>query len=60
MERIDLKNDFKKNKEFLNIAFKPKVDHGIGWYCSLRQPEHDNEYDGMLDLHDPRRVNTTK
>lgn len=53
MERIDLKNDFKKNKEFLDIAFKPGTDHGIGWHCSLRQHEHDNEYDGMLDLYDP-------
>jgi len=41
MERIDLKNDFRKNKDFLDIAFKPKLDHGIGWHCSLRQEEHD-------------------
>ena len=57
MERIELGNENKKNKEFLDIAFKPKLDHGIGWHCSLRQPEHDNEYDGMLDLYDPK--NTT-
>ena len=56
MERIELKNDFKKNKEFLDIAFKPGIDHNIGWHCSLRQHEHDNEYDGMRDLHDPKNA----
>ena len=36
MERIELKNEKQKNKEFLDIAFNPNTDHGLGWHCSLR------------------------
>ena len=31
MERIDMKNEMKKNKEFLHLAYKPNLDHGLPW-----------------------------
>lgn len=26
------------------------MDSNVNWLCSLRQDEHDNEYDGMKEL----------
>ena len=40
----------KKNRELLQIAMRPKLDHNVSWLCSLRQDEHDNEFDGMKEL----------
>ena len=37
-------------QEFIKVAFRPKVDHNIDWQCSLRQGEHDFEFDGLKDL----------
>ena len=53
MDRIDLRTEKMKDKRASEIAFRPKYDHGIGWICSLRQNEHDNEFDGLLNLKDP-------
>jgi hypothetical protein len=32
---------------------KPKIDFGAIWHCSLRQEEHDNEFDGFKKLEKP-------
>ena len=47
LDRIDHVAEESRNRELLQVAFRPEVDHNQGWYCSLRQYEHDNEFDGM-------------
>ena len=49
-DRADQLLENKKNKDLLNVALRPKLDHNVNWLCSLRQDEHDNEYDGMKEL----------
>jgi hypothetical protein len=40
----------------MQVIFKPSYSHGVDWQCSLRQWEHDTEYDGVLKLKDPSAV----
>ena len=49
-ERIDTEVQKKKNKELLNVVMRPVLDFGLDWHCSLRQNEHDCEFDGLLPL----------
>lgn len=44
----------KKNKDLLSIVIRPDQDFGVEWQASLRQHEHDLEYDGI-----PRRFKNT-
>ena len=38
----------RKNKDLLSVTLRPVIDNfGSEWMASLRQAEHDNEYDGM-------------
>jgi|TARA_B110001450_G_C17655660_1_gene495126 hypothetical protein len=48
LERIEFHNEKKKNQELINVAFRPSHSHGIDWYCSLREIEHDTEFDGII------------
>ena len=48
LERIDIHNEKKKNHDVMNIAFRPAHSHGVDWHCSLRDYEHDSEFDGFL------------
>ena len=50
LERSDENFEAKKNRDLLNVAIRPSYDHGAHWHCSLRQTEHDSEYDGILPL----------
>lgn len=47
LDRTDNVIEDKKNKDFLEIALRPNIDHNIVWHCSLRQQEHDFNYDGI-------------
>lgn len=50
LERSDENFEAKKNRDLLNVAIRPSYDHGDHWHCSLRQTEHDTEYDGIIPL----------
>ena len=39
-----------KNKELLRVCLQPNLDRGLNWMCSLRQYEHDTDFDGVLPL----------
>ena len=47
LDRVEMCVDEQRDKEFCNVAFRPELDHNQNWVCSLRQGEHDNEFDGM-------------
>ena len=32
----------------MNVAFRPSFDHNLDWVSSLRQNEHDLEFEGMI------------
>ena len=49
-DRADQLLENKKNKELLQIALRPNLDSNVNWLCSLRQDEHDNEFDGMKEM----------
>ena len=50
MDRVEMAVEKKRNKDLCDIAFRPGLDHNENWYCSLRQGEHDNEFDGLKTL----------
>lgn len=49
LDRTDIMVENTKNRELLNITMRPNIDHDVDWYCSLRQTEHDTEFDGLLN-----------
>lgn len=49
-DRIERHVENQRNKDLIDLAITPSHDHNKGWYCSLRQSEHDNEFDGMRHL----------
>jgi hypothetical protein len=52
-----------KNKELLRVCLQPNLDRGLNWMCSLRQYEHDTDFDGVLPLKkgtSPSKASPTK
>lgn len=52
LERIEIQNEKKRNQDLLSIAFRPMHSFGVDWQCSLRETEHDTEFDGILNIKD--------
>lgn len=50
LDRVEQESGRIKNKEMMHTLFKSSYTHGVDWQCSLRNWEHDNEYDGVIRL----------
>ena len=47
----------KRDIDIQKVILRPRSDlHGTDWLSSLRQPEHDNEYDGMYHMDDTENI----
>jgi hypothetical protein len=53
IDRVDIEADKSKNQKLLTTLFRPSHSNGHNWQCSLRQWEHDNEWDGVSKLKEP-------
>lgn len=47
-QRVDEELEKEQHRKVLDTVFRSTVDRGAGWISSLRQAEHDNDYDGLL------------